>query len=86
MTRAELIQAAYALQMAAILLRDLDSAMTPRVREAMPADLRNRMQDHCYQEAFYGFPEDIQASANMMVASNPDIQAAKRIHAGGEDL
>ena len=81
--RADLVQVGYALQMAAILLRDLDGAMPPEVRASMPADLRNRMGAPFYQESFYLLPEDVQQEARALVQADPDIQAARAVDAGG---
>lgn len=80
--RENILSAACALLMAAILLRDLHGSMNPHVRAAMPADLRNRMQSTCYQDSFNRLPVDIQDEARALVLADPDVSAARSIDAG----
>lgn len=77
-----LIQAAYALQLAAILLGDLDGAMHPTVRGAMPDDLRNRMQSSIYQDSFDKLPASVRRGAKGLIDADPNVRAARRIDAG----
>jgi hypothetical protein len=80
--RDDLVAAAYALLMAAILLADLQSSMRSDVQAAMPADLRNRMQATYCQDSFNRLPMNIQAEARALVLADPDIQAARSIDSG----
>jgi hypothetical protein len=76
--RGELVFAAHALLMAASALDDL-SHMDARIRAAMPADLRDRMQATYYQDSFDRLPEDIQAEARALALADPDIQTARGV-------
>lgn len=76
--RGEVVFAAHALLTAATLLDDL-SHMDARIRAAMPADLRERMQAGYYQDSFNRLPEDIQAEARALALADPDIQAARTL-------
>ncbi|MFJ1653491.1 hypothetical protein ACIOC2_19300 [Streptomyces sp. NPDC088337] len=80
----EQVAAATALLMAAITFRDLMSSMHPTVAAAMPPDLRNRVTSHRYQDAFNRLPEHIRAAAREAVLADPDIIAARQIHAEGQ--
>lgn len=82
MTDAEIV-AAYALLMAAILLRDVAGAMPRDAFQSMPDDIRNRMLTPLYQEAFNRLPVDVQAAARAMVETDPDVTNAKQIHISG---
>jgi hypothetical protein len=71
--RTVMIDAAFALLMAAITMRDLVSAMPPAVYKAMPDGLRGRMARPDYEQAFEQFPPDIRAVARALVEADPDI-------------
>lgn len=81
--RQDLIQAAYALLMAAVLLRDLASAMPRATLESMPMDIRARMFAPYYQEAFDSLPADIKAHAERLVRNDPDVIRAREIDSQG---
>ncbi|MFJ8054933.1 helix-turn-helix transcriptional regulator [Streptomyces sp. NPDC096142] len=76
---AELVDAAAALLLAAITMRDLASAMPPAVFTSMPDDIRGRVVRHSYQGAFDALPADVQAEARAMVDADPDVIAARRL-------
>jgi hypothetical protein len=73
------VQAAYALQMAAILNRDIVDAIPHGAWQAMPRDIRRRLLSHFYQEAFNALPEDIRVAAEALVDADPDIIEARAI-------
>lgn len=75
-----LVDAAYALLMAAILIRDMAGAMPVEFVIGMPEDIRNRFYASCYQDAFDQLPADIRAAAHVRVSSDPDIQRARTLH------
>jgi hypothetical protein len=77
------VEAAAALLHAAILLRDIASAMPMSVRVRMPEDIAGRLYHYRYQAAFDGLPADVQALARAMVEADPLHQEAKRIDAEG---
>lgn len=80
---ADIQAAADALLMAAITLRDLYGAMPPRLRATCPPDLANRIESTRYQDAFDALPAGIRAAAEAAMRADPDIVAARRIHASG---
>ncbi|MFJ6616662.1 hypothetical protein ACIQOW_03635 [Kitasatospora sp. NPDC091335] len=77
------VDAAAALLLAAITMRDLATAMPPQVYAAMPDDIRNRVDTHDYMTAFDALPQDIQLAARQVVDTNADIRQARRIDAQG---
>ena len=81
--RDDLVDAAYALLMAAILFVDLVGAMPPKVFVAMPEDLRDRMMRTCYQDSFDRLPQDVQEEARALVMADPAVVAARAIHLEG---
>jgi hypothetical protein len=76
-----IVDAAAELLKAAILLADLISAMPPAFMTSMPPDLRNRLIDYTYQEAFDRLPQDIREPARVIALADPMIQEARRIDA-----
>lgn len=78
-SRAELVDAAAALLIAAITFRDIVSAFDPRALAEMPADIRGRVTRSDYQEAFNRLPVDVQAEARARVDVDPDIVAARSL-------
>ncbi len=79
--RDDLLRVAWALLMAAILLRDVTGAMPPAALVSMPPDIRNRMCASYYQDAFERLPTDVQDEARVLVFADPDVQNARAIHA-----
>lgn len=79
--RNDLVDAAYALLMAAILLRDMAGAMHPTVFVAMPEDIRDRMMRTCYQDTFDRLPADVRDEARARVMADPAIVAARALDA-----
>ncbi|WP_240812566.1 helix-turn-helix domain-containing protein [Streptomyces sp. DASNCL29] len=77
--RAELIDAAAALLLAAITMRDLASAMPRAAFASMPDDIRGRIARPVYQGAFDALPADVQAEARALVDADPDVIAARRL-------
>ncbi|MBQ0827685.1 helix-turn-helix transcriptional regulator [Streptomyces tagetis] len=77
--RAALIDAAAALLLAAITMRDLASAMAPAAFTSMPDDIRGRVMRHGYQQAFDRLPADVRAEAHALVDADPDIIAARNL-------
>ena len=75
------VQAAYALQMAAILNRDLVDAIPHGAWQTMPRDIRRRLLSHVYQTAFDALPEDIRLAAEALVNADPDVVEARRVDA-----
>ncbi|GAQ52086.1 helix-turn-helix transcriptional regulator [Streptomyces acidiscabies] len=78
-SRAEVIDAAAALLLAAITMRDLASAMSPVVFASMPDDIRGRVTRPSYQGAFDALPEDVKAEARALVDADPDVIAARNL-------
>lgn len=81
---ADAVNAAAALLMAAITFRDLCSALHPDVLAAMPDDIRNRVNNHRYQDAFDNCAPQIRLAAHRIVDADPDIIAARAIDNGVE--
>ncbi|MEU1284925.1 hypothetical protein [Kitasatospora sp. NPDC005856] len=75
------VDAAAALLLAAITMRDLAAAMAPHVYAAMPDDIRHRVDTPDYTAAFDALPQDIKQAARRIVDTNPDIRRARRIDA-----
>lgn len=61
------VDAAYALLMAAILLRDMTGAMPRQAFVSMPDDIRDRMLSTIYQDAFDRLPRDVRYEARRLV-------------------
>lgn len=78
-SRAELVEAAAALLIAAITFRDIVSAFDPRALAEMPEDIRGRVTRPDYQDAFDRLPADVQADARALVDVDPDIVAARSL-------
>ncbi|MFE6500756.1 hypothetical protein [Kitasatospora sp. NPDC057738] len=76
------VDAAAALLLAAITMRDLANAMAPQVYAAMPDDIRHRVDTPNYMSAFDALPQDLKQAARLIVDGNPDIRRARRIDAG----
>ncbi|MFD8805595.1 helix-turn-helix transcriptional regulator [Streptomyces sp. NPDC059597] len=76
---AALVDAAAALLLAAITMRDLVSDMPRPAFAAMPDDIRGRVTRPSYQEAFNALPRDVQAQARAIVDADPDIIAARSL-------
>lgn len=76
---AALVDAAAALLLAAITMRDLASDMPRAAFASMPDDIRNRITRHSYQGAFDQLPADVQAEARALVDADPDIVAARNL-------
>jgi hypothetical protein len=77
-----LVDAAAELLKAAILLRDMLSAMPIKMMVGIPPDILNRMTDYRYQSAFDALPADIRERATAQALADPDVQEARRIDAG----
>lgn len=76
---ATLVDAAAALLMAAITLRDIASAMPPGVLAACPSDIADRLMSHRYQAAFDALPARTREQARQAVDADPAIIAARQI-------
>jgi predicted DNA-binding transcriptional regulator AlpA len=76
---AELVDAAAALLLAAITMRDLASAMSPAAFAAMPDDIRGRVVRPGYQGAFDALPEEVKVEARALVDADPDVIAARHL-------
>lgn len=76
-----LVDAAAALLLAAITMRDLVSAFHPEAMATMPDDIRGRVTRPSYQGAFDALPADIQEEARALVLADPDVVAARRLDA-----
>ena len=77
------VRAAYALLLAATLMRDVLGAMPPAALVGMPRDIRSRMQPGIYQAAFDGFPPRVRHEAREMFDADPDVIEARAIHERG---
>ncbi|MDT0567903.1 hypothetical protein RM704_10545 [Streptomyces sp. DSM 3412] len=77
--RAALVDAAAALLIASITMRDIAGAMPPAAFASMPDDIRGRVTRPSYQGAFDQLPPDIQAEARALVDADPDIVAARNL-------
>ena len=77
------VDAAAELLKAAILLADIASAMPKVVMVSMPPDLKDRLMDYSYQEAFDRLPKDIRSKAHDIALIDPLIQRAREIDARG---
>ncbi|MFG2780799.1 GIY-YIG nuclease family protein [Streptomyces prunicolor] len=76
---AELVDAAAALLLAAITMRDLASAMSPAAFASMPDDIRGRVVRPGYQGAFDALPERVKVEARALVDADPDVVAARSL-------
>lgn len=76
-----LLDVATELLMGAVTLRDLAGAMPSRVLANCPPDLAGRLMSHRYQQAFDALPEVVRTAAQMRVAEDPGIVAARAIDA-----
>lgn len=77
--RAALVDAAAALLMASITMRDLASAMPPVAFASMPDDIRGRLTRPSYQGSFDRLPADVRAEAQALVDADPDVIAARAL-------
>jgi predicted DNA-binding transcriptional regulator AlpA len=78
-SRAELVDAAAALLIAAITFRDIVDAFDPRALAEMPSDIRGRVTRPDYQEAFDRLPADVRSEARALVDADLDIVAARNL-------
>lgn len=74
-----IIEAAVALRLAAIILRDIADAMPPQAFVSMPDDIRRRLMHHRYEDAFMALPQEIRAVAETLVMADPDLIEARRV-------
>ena len=72
---------AFAALQAAILCRDMLSAMPLQMQMAMPPDLMNRLTATWYQGAFDRLPAATQEVVRQRVLADPNIIAARRLDA-----
>jgi hypothetical protein len=79
--RGDLVDAAYALLMAAILLRDMAGAMPAKTFVAMPPDIADRLMWTGYQDAFDRLPADVRGEARARVLADPAVVAARALDA-----
>ncbi|MCY0960855.1 hypothetical protein [Streptomyces sp. H27-H5] len=74
-----LVNAAAALLIASITMRDLADAMPPQFMAGMPDDIRDRVVRPGYQAAFDALPEPVKRDAQAAVDADPAIIAARQL-------
>ncbi|MCY0921853.1 MULTISPECIES: hypothetical protein [unclassified Streptomyces] len=74
-----LVDAAAALLIASITMRDLADAMPPQFMAGMPDDIRDRVVRPGYQAAFDALPEQVRREARALVDADPAVIAARQL-------